>query len=67
MKFFGFLTLYRLQCRSSWVSESESDGLSLAVVPDLREARAEAGPDELALFETDVGRVRQGPGGGRVG
>jgi len=28
--------------------------LSLAVVRDLREARAPAGPDELAAFETDV-------------
>jgi integrase/recombinase XerD len=28
--------------------------LSLAVVRDLREARAVAGPDELAAFETDV-------------
>ena len=29
-------------------------GLSLAVVRDLRDARAPAGPDELAAFETDV-------------
>ncbi len=28
--------------------------MSLAVVRDLREARAVAGPDELAAFETDV-------------
>ena len=28
--------------------------MSLAVVRDLREARAPAGPDELAAFETDV-------------
>jgi len=28
--------------------------VSLAVVRDLREARAVAGPDELAAFETDV-------------
>jgi integrase/recombinase XerD len=28
--------------------------LSLAIVRDLREARAPAGPDELAAFETDV-------------
>ena len=28
--------------------------MSLAVVRDLREARAAAGPDELAAFETDV-------------
>jgi len=28
--------------------------LSLAVVRDLRKARAPAGPDELAAFETDV-------------
>ena len=29
-------------------------GLSLAVIRDLREARAPAGPDEVAAFETDV-------------
>ena len=28
--------------------------MSLAVVRDLREARAAAGPEELAAFETDV-------------
>ena len=28
--------------------------MSLAVVRDLREARARAGPEELAAFETDV-------------
>ena len=28
--------------------------MSLAVVRDLREARAPAGPEELAAFETDV-------------
>ncbi|HXL89213.1 MAG TPA: hypothetical protein VN969_09570 [Streptosporangiaceae bacterium] len=28
--------------------------MSLAVVRDLREVRAPAGPDELAAFETDV-------------
>src|SRR5258708_5553468 len=36
------------------MSEDEEGGLSLAVVRDLRDARAVAGPDELAAFETDV-------------
>lgn len=34
--------------------EGEGSGLSLAVVRDLREARAAAGPDELVALETDV-------------
>jgi hypothetical protein len=37
--------------------------VALAVVHDLREARAPAGPDELAAFETDTlaGLVLAGP------
>ena len=53
--FSGFLKVYRVYHWSSWISEGKGGpGLSLAVVRDLREARAPAGPDELAAFETDV-------------
>ena len=53
--FSGFLKVYRVYRWSSWISEGKGGpGLSLAVVRDLREARAPAGPEELAAFETDV-------------
>src|ERR1700758_659088 len=49
------MRVYRVYRWSSWISEGKGGpGLSLAVVRDLREARAPAGPDELAAFETDV-------------
>ena len=47
--------VYRVYRWSSGISEGKGGpGLSLAVVRDLREARAPAGPDELLAFETDV-------------
>jgi integrase/recombinase XerD len=53
--FSGSLKVYRVCRWSSWISEGKGGpGLSLAVVRDLREARAPAGPGELAAFETDV-------------
>jgi hypothetical protein len=53
--FSGSLKVYRVYRWSSWISEGEGGpGLSVAVVRDLRDARAPAGTDELAAFETDV-------------
>ncbi len=59
----GFLMVYRLQCGSCWISEGEGAGLSLAVVRDLRDARAVAGPGDLAALETDVLAADRPPGG----
>jgi hypothetical protein len=50
----GFLKDYRLARRSCCLGEGEGFGLSLAVVRDLRVARAPATPDDLAALETDV-------------
>ena len=53
--FSGFLKVYGVYRWFSWISEGKGGpGLSLAVVRDLRDAHAPAGPDELAAFETDV-------------
>src|SRR5690348_5596199 len=49
------MRVYRVCYWFFWISEGKGGpGLSLAVVRDLRDARAPAGPDELAAFETDV-------------
>jgi len=58
----GFLMVYRLQCGSWRISEGEGAGLSLAVVRDLRDARAVAGPGDLAALETDVLAADRPPG-----
>jgi hypothetical protein len=49
-----FLKVYRLAGSSCWFSEGEGVGLSLAVVRDLRLARAPVTPDDLDALETDV-------------
>jgi integrase len=49
-----FLKVYRLARSSSCFSEGEGLGLSLAVVRDLRVARAPVTPDDLVALETDV-------------
>jgi hypothetical protein len=48
------LKVYRCDRWFCWIGEGWGAGLSLAVVRDLREARAPAGPDELVALETDV-------------
>src|SRR2546430_5425533 len=67
------MKVYRVYRWSSWISEGKGrPGLTLAVVRDLREARAPAGPEELAGFETDVlagfvlARAAAGPSGGAI-
>jgi hypothetical protein len=50
----GLLKSDRLERWFCAIGEGEGPRLSLAVVRDLREARAPAGPEELAALETDV-------------
>jgi site-specific recombinase XerD len=49
-----FLKVYRRGRWSCWIGEGEETRLSLAVVRDLREVRASAGPEQLVALETDV-------------
>src|SRR5439155_23870552 len=50
----GFLKVYRPGGPSFWLSEGGGPGLSLAVVRDLRVARAPVTAEDLAALQSDV-------------